>query len=274
MNKPLLIIGKPHSSKTVFIAQFYSRLQKRKSKLSLYKSVDDLTPITAAREALAKGEEPETTPTNKNVNLLLPIQFGKEKIDLICPDYGGEQINSILSSREVDKRWIDAIKKSNNWIFFIRLNNISKQLDISNITVTAEHTEGGKEDSEVAYSISDQSSLIELLQIILHSKEHDYHFKNSNVKLTVVLTCWDELETEDRPKDVFRKSLPLLLSFIESNWKEEKLKIIGLSAQGFPLDSKENKEKYQIEGSENFGFIIKEDGHKSDDITELILEAL
>lgn len=274
MNKPLLIIGKPHSSKTVFIAQFYSRLQKRKSKLSLYKSVDDLTPITAAREALAKGEEPETTPTNRNVNLLLPIQFGEEQIDLICPDYGGEQINSILSTREVDKRWIEAIKESNNWIFFIRLNNISKQLDISNITVTPEYTEGSKEDTGVAYSISDQSSLIELLQIILHSKEHDYHFKNSKVKLTVVLTCWDELETEKKPKQVLQKALPLLLSFIESNWQEEKLKIIGLSAQGFPLNSKENKEKYQIEGSENFGFIIKEDGQKIDDITELILEAL
>ena len=68
--------------------------------------------------------------------------------------------------------------------------------------------------------------------------------------------------------------MPLLLNFIESNWKAEKLKIIGLSAQGFPLDCEENKEKYQIEGSENFGFLIKEDGQKTNDITELILEAL
>ncbi len=40
MNKQLLIIGKPHSSKTVFLSQFYSRLQKKKSKLSLYKAVE------------------------------------------------------------------------------------------------------------------------------------------------------------------------------------------------------------------------------------------
>lgn len=274
MSKPLLIIGKPHSSKTVFIAQFYSRLQKRKSKLSLYKPVDDLSAITAAREALANGEEPEATNTERSVNLILPIQFGDEQIDLVCPDYGGEQINTFLTSREVDKKWLNAIKESDNWIFFIRLNNISEQLDISKITVTEEHTQRSSEVTEIPFSISDQSAFIELLQILLHSKDHDYHFKNSKIKLTVVLTCWDELETEEKPKQVLQKNLPLLLNFIESNWKAEKLKIIGLSAQGFPLDNIENKEKYQIEGSENFGYLIKEDGQKTNDITELISEVL
>lgn len=275
MNKPLLIIGKPHSSKTVFISQFYSRLQKGKSNLSLYKPVEDLSAISAAREALANGDEPEATNTERSVTLILPIQFGEDQIDLICPDYGGEQINTILTSRQVDKKWLDAINKSYNWIFFIRLNNINEQLDISKITVTEEHTQGKNgEDIEIPFSISDQSALIELLQIFLHSKGHDYHFKNYKTKLTVVLTCWDELETKEKPKQVLQKNLPLLLSFIESNWIEEKLKVIGLSAQGFPLDNEGNKAKYQIEGSENFGYLIKPDGQKTNDITELISEAL
>jgi hypothetical protein len=274
MSKPLLIIGKPHSSKTVFIAQVYARLQKRKSKLSLYKPVDDLSAITTAREALANGEEPQPTNTERNVNLVLPIQFEEQQLDLICPDYGGEQINTIINSREVDKRWLTSIKESENWIFFIRLNNMNEQLDISKITVTEEHTEGSSEVAEIPFVISDQSALIELLQIFLHIKEHDYHFKNSKIKLTVVLTCWDELETKETPRNVLQNNLPLLLHFIESNWKPDKFKIIGLSAQGFSLDSDENKEKYQIEGSENFGFLVKEDGQQTNDITELILEAL
>lgn len=274
MIKPLLIIGKPHSSKTVFIAQLYTRLQKGKSKLSLFKSVDDLTPITAAREALAKGEEPETTPANKSVNLLLPLQFNEQQIDLICPDYGGEQINNILASRKVDKKWIKAIKQSYNWAFFIRLTSINTPLDISKITVTQDHIKASNQETEGAYTLSDQSGLIELFQILLHFKEHDYHFKNSEVKLTIVLTCWDELKTNEKPKHVFHDNLPLLQSFIESNWEPDKLKIIGLSAQGFPLDTDENKEKYQIEGSENFGYLVKEDGQNTNDITELISEAL
>jgi hypothetical protein len=274
MSKSILVIGKPHSSKTVFIAQLYSKLQKRKSKLSLYKPVDDLSAISTAREALANGEEPQATNTERSVNLFLPIQFGEQKIDLIYPDYGGEQINTILATREISDKWLNAIKGSDNWIFFIRLNNISRELDISKITVTTEHLEEAAQVAEVPFSITDQSAFIELLQIFLHSKEHDYHYKNTKVKLTIVLTCWDELETEEKPRDVLQNNLPLLLGFIESNWSHDMFKIIGLSAQGFPLDNNVNKEKYQIEGAENFGYLILENGEKRNDITELVSEAL
>ena len=274
MNKPILIIGKPNSSKTVFLAQFYTRLQKNKSKLSLYKAVGDLTPISAARESLAKGEEPQSTPTSRSVKFLLPIQFDNQQIDLLCPEYGGEQLNNILNTREVDKNWIESIKECNNWIFFIRLTSINKLLDLSDINPTEENILGDKIEPEVVHTISDQSSFIELFQILLHIKEHNYHFKNDKIKLTVVLTCWDELEIDEKPKQVLQKRLPLLLNFIESNWETDKLKIIGLSAQGFPLNSEENKEKYQIEGSENFGYLVNEDGQKTNDITELISLAI
>jgi hypothetical protein len=274
MSKPILIIGKPHSSKTVFITQFYSKLQKGKSKLSLYQPVGDLSAITAAREALANGDEPEATSTQRSVNLFLPIQFGQERIDLVCPDYGGEQISTILTSREIDKKWSDAIKSSNDWLFFIRLNNVREQLDISTVTLTEEYIRRDQQVNEVPFSISDQSALIELLQILLHSKGHNSHVKNIHTKLIVVLTCWDELETLEIPKQVLKKKLPLLLDFIESNWSANNLKVIGLSAQGFPLDKPENKEKYQIRGPENFGYIIREDGEKVEDITELISEVL
>ncbi|WP_078130560.1 TRAFAC clade GTPase domain-containing protein [Leptospira alexanderi] len=274
MKKSVLVIGRPHSSKTVFIAQLYSRLRKGKSIFSLSKSVEDLTPISAAREALAKGEEPQTTPTNKNTNLSLSIKNGENQIELLYPDYGGEQIDRMIVSREIDQNWINAIKESNNWIFFIRLNSINKPLDISSVTVTESHLQKNNKELNQIYTLSDQSALIELLQILLYVKENDFHFKNSNLKLTVVLTCWDELKTEDNPYLVFSRSLPLLLDFLESNWEREVLKIVGLAAQGFPLNLEENKEKFLNEGPENFGFFVRENGQRTNDITELLLEAL
>ncbi|MBC7749260.1 MAG: hypothetical protein H7Z76_11915 [Methylotenera sp.] len=272
MSKKLLIIGKKNSSKTVFITQFYIRLQKGKSKLSLYKPVEDLSAISAAKDFLVNGEEPEPTVAGSNVNMLLPIEFDGQQLDLHYPDFGGEQINRILTTREVDKKWIDAIKESDNWIFFIRLNSINRKRDISNTKVTEHHTQGEKTD--VSYATTEQSSLIELLQIFLHFKESDYHLKNSKFKLTVTLTCWDELNTSEIPRTILKDQLPLLLNFIESNWEKDKIKFIGLSALQFPLTNAENKAKYENEGSESFGYLIKETGEKITDITELISEAL
>lgn len=275
MGTSILLIGKPHSSKTVFLSQFYSKLQKNKSKLKLYKSVDDLSPISGAREALASGEEPLTTPSEKSVKFYLPIQLAEKQVDLKCPEYGGEQVLSIVENRELNKEWAASIQESNSWILFIRLNNVNKPLDISDVTYSEQHHKNAKElVSETEYKISDQSFFIELLQILLHAKGTDYHKVNYKMKLTIVLTCWDEMNTEEKPYDVLQSKLPLLLNFLESNWDENYLNIVGLSAQGFSLTTPENKEKYQIEGPEEFGYLVLPDGTQTNDITELIGQAL
>jgi len=275
MGTSILLIGKPHSSKTVFLSQFYSKLLKNKGKLKLYKPVDDLSPISGAKEALALGDEPQTTPSEKSVKFYLPIQVAEKQVDLKCPEYGGEQISNIVENRELNKEWTSSIKESDNWILFIRLNNVNKALDISDITFSVQHQKSPKElISETEYKISDQSFFIELLQILLHAKGTDYHRLNNRPKLTIALTCWDEMNTEEKPYDVLKSKLPLLLNFLESNWEESCLNIVGLSAQGFSLTLPENKEKYQIEGPEEFGYLVLPDGTQTNDITELIEQAL
>ncbi|MFA4869585.1 MAG: hypothetical protein WC623_15380 [Pedobacter sp.] len=274
MNKSLLLIGKPHASKTVFLSQFYSRLRKNKSKLSLYKPVEDLSPIAAVRDALSNGEQPETTPPERNVKFNIPIRRGNEHIDFLCPEYGGEQVNQIIENREVNAEWESAIKNSYHWILFIRIGSVSKSLDISEVTVEEKTIAAPPDQERPKHVLSEQSSYIELLQILLHYKNHDYHLLNRAVTLTVALTCWDELETKELPGKLLQERMPLVKSFLESNWDKSKLNIVGLSAQGFSLQDRENQEKYQIEGPEKFGYLIFADGQDTDDITELIDIAL
>lgn len=275
MNTPILIIGKPHSTKTTFLTQFYTKLVTKKSCLTLYKPVENITAIKEAAELLANGEETKPSPTDRSVGLSLPIKYNERTIDLYCPDYGGEQINHIINNREIDVKWASAINESDNWILFIRPTNLNTGFDLSNNAINPEALTTTNTSSD-EYSISDQSAFIELLQIMLHSKGHNTHLKNKKTKLTVALTCWDEIETtkEETPKEKLNQFLPLLLNFIEANWEKDKFNIVGLSAQGFRLDNVENQQKYQIEGNESFGFLVRADGTKSNDITELISEAL
>jgi hypothetical protein len=273
MNKSILIIGKPNSSKTTFIAQLYSRLIDKNFKLTLYKPVEDFTLIKEALELLAQGKETEPTSAEINQILSLPIQIDGKKIDIVCPDYGGEQINEIINQREINETWKRLIKESNNWVLFIRLNSLTTNYDLSNKTISPDLIEN-KNNSLEEYSISDQSSFIELLQIMLHIKKQDLHFKSSNTILTIALTCWDELETVETPTEKLNSDLPLLHNFIQSNWENNQFNIVGLSAQGFSLNNIENQKKYQIKGPENFGFLIKKDGTRTNDITILVSESL
>lgn len=275
MGTSILLIGKPHSSKTVFLSQLYSKLLNKKSKLRLYKSGIDLTPISGAREALALGEEPQPTPAEKSINFYLPIQIDEKQVDLKCPEYGGEQVLEIVENRELNKEWTFSIQESDIWVLFIRLNNINKSLDISDVAYSENQGERpGVESSDVEDKLSDESFFIELLQILLYARNFDYHHINDRIKLTVVLTCWDEMNTKDNPRILLQSKLPLLLEFMESNWDEKYLNLVGLSAQGLSLKSAENKEKYEIDGPEEYGYIILPDGTKVNDITQLIELAL
>ncbi len=272
MNNPILLIGKPGSSKTVFLSQLYLRLQKRKSKLKLYDQVPNLSLIIDALNELAEGKEPIPTHSEQSLDFMLPIQAGELKMDLICPEYGGEQVKRIIAKRELDSLWKDAVTNSNNWLFFIRLSEINKAEDIADITPNPNNVTPDERDEE--HVLSDQAFYIELLQILLFHKYNDYHFKNKKVRLTIALTCWDELETKDIPEAHLKKELPLLYAFLKANWMSDNWVVLGLSAQQFRLTNAENQDKYAVEGPENFGFIIDKNGKRTDDITELIVNAV
>lgn len=282
MNTQILIIGKPHSTKTTFLTQFYAKLVTKKSCMTLSKPSENITAIKEAYDLLANGDETTPSPSDRSVGLNLAIDHNGNQFDLYCPDYGGEQINSIIVNRVIDEKWQKAITESDNWILFIRPTNLITGHDLSNKTIDASSLEN-KSNNEAEYVISDQSAFIELLQILLHSKGNDSHIKNNTVKLTIALTCWDEIENPDEtegitkketPKEKLNQYLPLLLNFIETNWESDKINITGISPQGFRLTSKENKEKYQINGNESYGYLIRPNGEKSDDITELISGAI
>ena len=274
MNKQILLIGKPDSSKTVYLTQLYSRLQKNRSKLKLYKQVANLSAISNSRESLANGEDPQPTPLENHVPFELPIRVNEEDIDLVCPEYGGEQVNTIIDTRHLKKEWIDAIKSSDNWVLFIRLNSIDRPKDITDVTVTEAHVERDDEGENALYSMSEQTSFIELLQILLDIKQYNYHTLNQTIRLTIVLTCWDEMGTKGIPRDLLAEKLPLLTNFIETNWSVDAVKFVGLSALGFSLKDPLNQEKYQVDGPEKYGFFVRSNGEETDDITELIEQAL
>lgn len=298
MNKSLLIIGKPFSSKTVFMTQFYTRLLKKKSKLVLHEAIENLSFLSTSKAKLAEGELPISTPTELNEQVMLPVRYNEQVIHLDCPDYGGEQIDKIIAERELDENWIKAIKKSDNWIIFIRPTGINKSNDLSNALISKEnienkHQEEAKADETIkndnqplnnietkqdidtpTYQISDQSGFIELLQILLDTKSNNLLVKNKTTKLTIVLTCWDELDTNETPETVLKNHFPLLFDFIDSIWDKENFKTIGLAALEFDLKIPENKEKYEIDGPESYGYIVHENGQQSKDLTELVFEAL
>ena len=73
------------------------------------------------------------------------------------------------------------------------------------------------------------------------------------------------MEVPGKPIDVLRKQLSMFGDFVASNWEQPS--VLGLSALGRRLDSQEPDEDYISQGSEQFGYVILEDGTRSADLT-------
>lgn len=270
-NNEVLIIGPPKSGKTTFLAQLYGRLLDKKGKLKLVSAPENIDGIKRAYDRLTVGEETESTPATDNLEVKIPVILEGQEFVLHCKDYGGEQVRDLVALMEYDKTWIDRAKMNDRWILFIRPAEIEQRFDLSK----KGYAEKGQKESNLSISgTSDQSQFIELVQVLLHARGTGMKDRIETPRLLIVLTCWDELKTDLTPKEILQQKMPLFTQFILASWLPETFKIIGVSAQEFPLKTDEDRDKYLDEMPQNFGYLVLEDNPKEKDLTRLIEESL
>lgn len=272
VNNSALIIGQPDSGKTTYLAQFLTRVTRKKSRITLSKMPENIKAISDAQKRLASGEEPIPTNADVNVELHIPVLIKDKQVDINCPDYGGEQVSACIDLMEVDTKWEKITQNSDHWLLFIRAGKISPEYDLS--VSSYEKVEIDSSNKKTTIGLSEQSKLIELLQFLLHVKKVGVKKNISSPKLTVVITCWDELNTESSPREVLAEKLPLLNNFIETVWDHKCFGLFGVAAQEFPLKSQDAKDKFIDECPENFGYMVTPEGVKDKDLTKLIEKAL
>jgi hypothetical protein len=272
----ILLIGGHNTGKTVFGTQLFGRLREGSSSLSLRSPPSNLSVFEDALDRLNEGCAPEHTPLSVHDKLILPVETEEEgEIDVEWPDYGGEQIDSILESRQVPSRWQDRITKSNGWLLFVRPSLLGDYDDVISRSLgklVRSREESGDEEVEWC----DQARLIELLQIFLFFRGLSASEKTHEPVLTVVLSCWDEIETSEQkdPPEFLREHLPLLYTFLSTRWHTKAWSVIGLSALGRSLSEDEPDTEYVEKGPTSFGYVINADGEKSADLTRPLIDLI
>lgn len=255
-NTSIIILGQPSTSKTTYLSQLVMQVDSKKKAIKFRNKPDDISILKDAISRLRNGEEVQATPSENNTIIKLPLVIDDKKIDLICPDYGGEQISHLLNVREIDSKWIELITQSTGWILFIRPSQLTVSYDIS--TKNIEEADKSELSISTEFRISDQSNLIELLQIFRNYKRLATQQKTIEPKLLVAFTCWDELDEKKSPLEYIKKQLPLFYEFIANNWNDYSYSFVGLSAQGGKMA--DIKEDYEISGPEECAYIVEQNG--------------
>lgn len=266
----ILLIGESGVGKTHYGAQLLQRLMKGDGLLRMNGAATNLQPFEAALEALNEGRAADHTATSIYVDSVWPVvdQAGRQA-KLVWPDYGGEQIKTMIASRRVSNAWQGRIRAAQSWLLLIRLQQTRVGDDIFSRPLADLH---GKSIENGDVQVSDQARLIELLQM-LRFVGAVTESPLDRPRLGVLLTCWDELGFDGTPAAALESRLPMLAAFIRSNWCAPV--VLGLSALERPLSPHERDAEYVCRGPEEFGYVVKADGAHSPDLTvpvELLLD--
>ncbi|MGB8192874.1 MAG: hypothetical protein WCF67_13180 [Chitinophagaceae bacterium] len=271
----ILIIGMSRMGKTHFGGQLYGRLKTNTFHYKLGSTPGDLGLFENILQNLNQGLEGRHTDTKLHETIILPVLSPSGRnLDLVYPEYGGEQLRVLLEHREINKKWAKGIRDSEHWFLFVRLDMVEDVAD-----VTTRFYKQIKEETEVADRIVNITDLpenssafyIELLQMFLSVKGASLS-ASKKPTLTILLSCWDKLNFSlgHLPRKALEEKMPMFFNFVQSNWRTENLHIMGLSSLGKDLSGTTPDPDYALEGPEKFGYLILENGQQEIDITQVL----
>lgn len=261
----ILLVGESNVGKTHYGAQFLKRLMVKDCALKMSSAPTNLEAFTTALSCLTEGKSTDHTPANTYVESIWPISDEAGRYaELIWPDYGGEQVRNLVTQRRIPTDWRGRVLEAKDWVLLIRLHSLRSEEDLFSRPLQS-FAEAESQGDSVAYELSDQARIVELLQMLLYLAKFHLEQPLRKPRLTILLSCWDELETAAIPADLLASRLPMLWSFVRSNWASPI--VMGLSALERALSRTDPDQEYAIRGPEEFGYVVLPDGVINKDIT-------
>jgi len=272
MSKQVLLIGGASAGKTHFGAQLLARLMTKKGALRFYESPTNVSLFETTLQRLGQGLSSDHTGSGVYGEVVLPVQTASgQTMDLVWPDYAGEQIESIAQLRSLTSHWAARIVASDCWILMIRLMLASAEEDLLNRPLYEDVA--GNQTAGRAVSTSKQSQLVELLQILRHIRGLNSLDRTVEPRLLVLLSCWDELGVNGKsPLEELAARVPLVNAYIRATWSEDALTFYGLSSLGKSLSHDTVDVDYQNRGPESFGYVVSAVGKQLSDLTIAIAD--
>ncbi|WP_312144657.1 hypothetical protein [Brevundimonas sp.] len=258
----MLLIGESDVGKTHYGAQLLRRLINAHGALRMDGQATNLEPFEAALSRLDEGRAAGHTAGGVYLDSHWPVIDAQgRKASLLWPEYGGEQIKSIIEMRRVPLAWQQRIDSADIWLLLVRLQQSRVGDDIFSKPLA--DFRGTSTDSAEVRS-SDPARLVELLQMLLFARDAGATSR-PRPRLGVLLTCWDEPGGEGLPAEAFASRLPLVSAFVKANWSDAL--IMGLSALERPLSPEMPDMDYATQGPEHFGYVITPHGERDSDLT-------
>lgn len=268
----VLVLGGPDSGKSTYLLQLYGRVFDGDGQMQLRGAVNSLVAIKDGLARLATGRPAAHTANGTETSLTLPLvdSHTGRHWDITVPDYAGEDLRRVGDALRLPDRWRDLAATSDHWVVMVRLSLHPDMPDlvsrpVGELASTSAQRPAGADVQNLPIDMF----LVELLQLLQHGRTQLE--VTNDLRVTVALSCWDELGYPDGtvPSQVIRNQLALLDSYCTTTFGP-RYRVIGLSAQGRALTESNPDVDFIDEGPSAMGWLVWEDGARDPDLTKLI----
>jgi hypothetical protein len=229
-----LVIGESGVGKTHYAAQLLGRLNHGRGRLVIDGAATNLSPFEEALRQLSRGLPAAHTPSGQFRRTVLPLadRVTGARLDVMWPDYAGEQVSRLVDERNIPEDWRARAESADAWILLVRLQHVVAPEDMLSRpamipvvpvetadalaadtalrvsrTKTRPHIESNPATSEGTagtFRWSDQARLVELLQLLLAARHTGYARVLIRPRLLMLLSCWDELPPPESAANIGR----------------------------------------------------------------------
>ncbi|GCD20168.1 hypothetical protein CTKZ_17300 [Cellulomonas algicola] len=268
----VLVLGGPDAGKSTYLLQLYGRVFDGDGQVQLRGAVDSMVAIKDGLTRLASGRPAGHTANGTETSLTLPLvdnETGREW-DITVPDYAGEDLRRVGDALRLPDRWRDLAATSDHWVVMVRLSLYPDMPDLVSRPVGLLASASPEPPTGAdAQRMPIDMFLVDLLQLLKHGRAQLGVV--SDLRVTVVLSCWDELGHADgtMPSQIVHNQLALLDSYCTTTFGSG-YRVLGLSAQGRALTDADPAVEFIDQGPGAMGWLVLEDGTHDPDLTKLI----
>ena len=157
--RSLLLLGESDVGKTHYGAQVLRRLNGGRGAFTLVNGAN-LKPFRTALDKISQGLSAPHTPRAEysESTWTLRQRSSGSTMDLVWPDYGGEQVSEMIDGKSLPAAWRDKIVKASGWIFLVRPSQIPLPEDILTRAVSLPAVDDPKKLYAVAAIEADRGS--------------------------------------------------------------------------------------------------------------------
>lgn len=248
-----VLVGLPSTGKTTFLAALWHIVNSPDASASGHLKLKllsgDAEYLNKIHSQWAEYRKVERTKMGSEsiASMELTHKSGASSATIEFPDLSGEQFQQQVGDRSCTPKYRELIRSAHGILLFIHSGDIRRPDPITQAqqladTIRTDTTEA--EDASTSISRPWDSAdaptavkIVELLQFVAHlSPETPQH------RIAIILSAWDLQSTNALPDEFLTERLPLLDQFLKANDDRFLYRVYGLSAQGGPLDTEQQRQ--------------------------------